>query len=84
MISDFERSIPDVLPLTALHLHFMPTGRAGACTVCRIDHESVSWRECERCGGGFHETCHPVGIGSVTARAGADVIAADICPGCCS
>lgn len=85
-MSNSERSIPNALPVPSLHLHFIPRHpkHPGACAVCRIDEETATWRECERCGVGFHETCHRAGIGSVTTRAGAEIIAADVCPGCCS
>ena len=82
MMSNPERSIR-VLPLSNLHLHFVPPPGAAACAVCRIEH-GVLWRDCERCGVAFHESCYPGGAGSVTEAEGRKVAVAIACPGCCS
>jgi hypothetical protein len=79
-----EEHIPDALPLTSLHLQFMPQGLGAECAVCRArrGEDERFWRECERCGIGFHEACDRAGVGRVYEHSGQDVVTIDVCPGC--
>ena len=83
-----------LLPLTALHLRFIPEPPAhGACVVCRRRQRTNM--QCERCGAWMHWRCFVESVGDVRDLEGIDLAGAHVddddnpaywrvllCPGC--